>query len=240
MLNGENAGVLLVDTSNDEMNVDQSQQQNWSHSSSSATPSQSGDGPNSGGLSPIDDNDGHSGDRGEIRSSILYRGEYEVGTTSKRFRDRSEFDGNMFRKPRRDRSEPRAPSKGKGKKHTSLGSSSSRRSSSNNLGYSDSSTSTQGFYPPNQPSYFQPAHVIHNHMVIIHHFLIMVCHISLKCILHHQCITHFYLSCILLLKYILHINYMKIKVKMLLFLDIFLDKGYENQVNNALKVKVSQ
>ncbi|TYH50988.1 hypothetical protein ES332_D10G243500v1 [Gossypium tomentosum] len=58
----------------------------------------------------------------------------------------------------RDRSEPRTPSKGKGKKHTSIGSSSGRRSSSSNLGYSDSSTSTQGFYPPEQPSYFQPSH----------------------------------------------------------------------------------
>ncbi|MBA0742075.1 hypothetical protein Gogos_015175, partial [Gossypium gossypioides] len=50
--------------------------------------------------------------------------------------------------------------------------------------------------------------VIHNHTIIIHHFLIMVCHISLKCILHHQCITHLHLSC------------------------------QENQVKNALKVKV--
>ncbi|MFQ6663749.1 hypothetical protein Gotur_031150, partial [Gossypium turneri] len=33
--------------------------------------------------------------------------------------------------------------KEKGKKHTSIGSSSGRRSSSSNLGYSDSSTSTQ-------------------------------------------------------------------------------------------------
>ncbi|MFQ6671109.1 hypothetical protein Gotur_035750 [Gossypium turneri] len=50
----------------------------------------------------------------------------------------------MFPEPRRDRNEPRAPSKGKGKKHTSIGSSSGRRSSSSNLGYSDSSTNTQG------------------------------------------------------------------------------------------------
>ncbi|MFQ6668242.1 hypothetical protein Gotur_033967 [Gossypium turneri] len=39
LLAGENIGVLLVDTSDDEMNVDQSQEQNLSHSSSSATPS---------------------------------------------------------------------------------------------------------------------------------------------------------------------------------------------------------
>ncbi|MBA0626414.1 hypothetical protein Godav_004082, partial [Gossypium davidsonii] len=58
----------------------------------------------------------------------------------------------------RGRSEPRAPSKGKGKKHTSAGSSFGRRLSFNNLGYSDSSTSTQGFYLPEQPSYFQPSH----------------------------------------------------------------------------------
>ncbi|MBA0751881.1 hypothetical protein Gogos_000774 [Gossypium gossypioides] len=54
----------------------------------------------------------------------------------------------MFPEPRRDRSKPRAPSKRKGKKHTSVGSSSGRRSSFSNLMYSDSSTSTQGFYPP--------------------------------------------------------------------------------------------
>ncbi|KAL1092047.1 hypothetical protein V6Z11_D07G197500 [Gossypium hirsutum] len=67
-------------------------------------------------------------------------------------------------------------------------------------------------------------------MVIIHHFLIMMCHFSFKCIIHHQCI--------ILLKYILHINYMKTKLKILHFLYIFLDKGHENQVKNALKVKV--
>ncbi|MFQ6650197.1 hypothetical protein Gotur_022683 [Gossypium turneri] len=132
LLDGENVSLLPVDTFDDEMNVDQSQQQKFSHSSSSASPSQSGDGLNDGGLSPIDDDDGHNSDR--------------------------EFDGNMFPEPRRDRSEPRAPSKGKSKKHTSIGSSSSRRSGSYNLGYSDSSTSTQGFYPPEQPSYFQPSH----------------------------------------------------------------------------------
>ncbi|XP_016704256.1 uncharacterized protein [Gossypium hirsutum] len=158
LLDGENVSVLPLDTSDDERNVDQSQQQNLSHSSSSASPSQSGDGLDDGGLSPIDDDDGHSSDRGEIRSSSRYGGEYGVGTTSGHFRDRLEFDGNMFHEPRRDRSEPRAPSKGKSKKHTSIGSSSSRRSGSYNLGYSNSSTSTQGFYPPEQPSYFQPSH----------------------------------------------------------------------------------
>ncbi|KAK5803024.1 hypothetical protein PVK06_030663 [Gossypium arboreum] len=123
-----------------------------------STPSHSGNGPDGGGLSPIDEDDGYSGDRGEIRSSSQYKGEYGVGTTSGHFRDRSEFDGNMFPEPRRDRSEPKAPSKGKGKKHISIGSSSGRKSSFSNLGYSDSSTSTQGFYPPEQPSYFQPSH----------------------------------------------------------------------------------
>ncbi|MBA0628647.1 hypothetical protein Godav_023337 [Gossypium davidsonii] len=72
LLDGENAGVLPVDTSDDEINVDQFQEQNLSHSSSSATPSQSGDGPDGGGLSPINDDDGHSGDRCEIRSSSRY------------------------------------------------------------------------------------------------------------------------------------------------------------------------
>ncbi|KAG8478390.1 hypothetical protein CXB51_028233 [Gossypium anomalum] len=41
LLDGENVGVLLVDTSDNEMDVDQSKQQNLSHSSSSAMPSQS-------------------------------------------------------------------------------------------------------------------------------------------------------------------------------------------------------
>ncbi|PPS18882.1 hypothetical protein GOBAR_AA01686 [Gossypium barbadense] len=155
---GENVGVLPVDTSDDEMDVDQSQQQNLSHSSSSSTPSQSGDGPDGGGLSPIDEDDRFSGDRGEIRSSSRYGEEYGVGTTSGHFRDKLEFDGNMFLELRKDRSELRTPSKGKCKKHTFVGSSSGRRSSSSNLGYSDLSTSTQGFYPPEQPSYFQPSH----------------------------------------------------------------------------------
>ncbi|MBA0618535.1 hypothetical protein Godav_027861 [Gossypium davidsonii] len=78
-----------------------------------AMPSQSGNGPNAGGLSPIDDNDGHSGVRGEIRSSSWCEGEYRVGTTNGHFCDRSEFDGNMFPEAKRDRNEPRAPSKGK-------------------------------------------------------------------------------------------------------------------------------
>ncbi|MBA0577561.1 hypothetical protein Golob_024441, partial [Gossypium lobatum] len=34
---------------------------------------------NGGGLSPIGDDDGHSGDRGEIRSSSQYGGECEIG-----------------------------------------------------------------------------------------------------------------------------------------------------------------
>ncbi|MBA0787033.1 hypothetical protein Gotri_025817 [Gossypium trilobum] len=72
LLDGENAGVLPVDTSDDEIDVDQSQQQNLSHSSSSSMPSQSGDGLNGGGLSLIDDDDGYYGDRGEIRSSSQY------------------------------------------------------------------------------------------------------------------------------------------------------------------------
>ncbi|KAG8479284.1 hypothetical protein CXB51_029834 [Gossypium anomalum] len=125
LLDGENAGVLHVDTSDDEMDVDQSQQQNLSHSSSSSTLSQSGDGPNGGGLSPIDKDDGYNGDR--------------------------EFDGNMFPEPRRDRSELRAPSKGKGKKHTSIGSSSGRRSSSSNL-----SVSYQPQMHPPPPMYRPP------------------------------------------------------------------------------------
>ncbi|MBA0729629.1 hypothetical protein Golax_002856 [Gossypium laxum] len=71
LLDAENIGVLPMDTSDDEMNVDQSQQQNLSHSSSNAMPS-------------------------EIKSSSRYGGEYGVGTSSGYFRDRSEFDGICF------------------------------------------------------------------------------------------------------------------------------------------------
>ncbi|MFQ6666302.1 hypothetical protein Gotur_032699 [Gossypium turneri] len=74
---GENAGVLPVDTSDDEIDVDQSQQQNLSHSSSSSTPSQNGDGDDGGGLSPIDEDDRYSGDRGEI--SLLVSMEENMG-----------------------------------------------------------------------------------------------------------------------------------------------------------------
>ncbi|KAE8673581.1 hypothetical protein F3Y22_tig00111779pilonHSYRG00152 [Hibiscus syriacus] len=145
LLDGEIAGVLPVDTSDDETNVDESQQQNLSHSSSSATLSQSRDELYGCGLSPIDDDDGGGGGGGDkIRSFSRYGREYGVGTTSGHFSDRSEFGGNISSKARRDRSEPKAPSKGKCKKHTSVGSSSSKRSSSSSLGQGDSSTSTQG------------------------------------------------------------------------------------------------
>ncbi|MFQ6666303.1 hypothetical protein Gotur_032699, partial [Gossypium turneri] len=77
LLDGENAGVLPVDTSDDEIDVDQSQQQNLSHSSSSSTPSQNGDGDDGGGLSPIDEDDRYSGDRGEI--SLLVSMEENMG-----------------------------------------------------------------------------------------------------------------------------------------------------------------
>ncbi|KAK5845139.1 hypothetical protein PVK06_001293 [Gossypium arboreum] len=100
LLDGENAGVLPMDTSDDEMDVNQSQQQKLSHSSSSSTPSQSGNRPDGGDLSPIDEDDGYSVDRGEIRYSSQYGGEYGFGTASGHFRDRSKFDGNMFPEPR--------------------------------------------------------------------------------------------------------------------------------------------
>ncbi|MFQ6655229.1 hypothetical protein Gotur_025882 [Gossypium turneri] len=66
---------------------------------------------NGDGLSPIGDDDGRSGDRGEIRSSSQYRGECEIGTSSGYFHDISEFDKNIFPEPKRDKIEPRAPSK---------------------------------------------------------------------------------------------------------------------------------
>ncbi|KAE8702606.1 hypothetical protein F3Y22_tig00110482pilonHSYRG00449 [Hibiscus syriacus] len=69
-----------MDTSNDEMNVDESQQQNISHSSSCSTSSQSGDGIHGGGLSPVDDDDNDDDSSGcgrdEIRSSSRYGREY--------------------------------------------------------------------------------------------------------------------------------------------------------------------
>ncbi|KAK8622220.1 hypothetical protein V6N13_097843 [Hibiscus sabdariffa] len=88
-----------------------------------------------------------------------------IGFASGHFNHMSEFGGNMFTTPSgsRERSEPKARSNEKGKDtkmHTSEGSSSRRRSTSTNLGYTDSSTSTHGFYPPGlrQSSNFQPPH----------------------------------------------------------------------------------
>ncbi|MBA0741784.1 hypothetical protein Gogos_014910 [Gossypium gossypioides] len=91
----------------------------------------------------------------------------------------------MFPKPKRDRSEPRAPSKGKCKKHTSVGFSSGRRSSSSNLRYSDSSISTQGFYLPEQPLYFQPSHDYPQPYGYYSPFPNYGVSFQLKCILHH-------------------------------------------------------
>ncbi|XP_039003761.1 uncharacterized protein LOC120130623 [Hibiscus syriacus] len=161
LLDGENAGVLPVDTSDDEMNVDdQSQQQNLSHSSSSATPSQSGDGPDGGGLSPIDDDDRQSGDGVEFRSSDWYGEEYV-------YTGRGHFCASSSR----ERNEPRARSKGKGKdtrKHTSEGSSSGRRSTPSNLRQSSYFQPPHGFYPqfpnygvPYQPQMYPPPLMYH-------------------------------------------------------------------------------
>ncbi|KAE8701627.1 hypothetical protein F3Y22_tig00110528pilonHSYRG00034 [Hibiscus syriacus] len=152
LLDGENIGVFLVDTSYDEMNFnDQSQQQNLSHSSSSATPSQSCDGLDGGGLNPIDDDDRQSGDGAEFRSFDRYREEY-VYIGSGHFHDRSQFEGNMSIAYSRERSEPRARSKGKGKdtiKYTFEGSSSGRRSASSNHGV------------PYQPQMYPPPPMYH-------------------------------------------------------------------------------
>ncbi|KAL4379541.1 hypothetical protein GQ457_02G039760 [Hibiscus cannabinus] len=168
LLDGENAGLFPADSSYDEINVvDQSEEQNLYDSSSSATPTHSGgdrQDSGTGGLSPIYDDDRESGDRGEIRSSRLHGEEYEIGFAGGRFRHMSEFGGNMSVTPSiRERSESRTRSKenGKGNKmHTSEGFSSHRRSTSSNPGYTDSSTSTHDFYPPDsgQYSYSQPPH----------------------------------------------------------------------------------
>ncbi|MBA0777771.1 hypothetical protein Gotri_005748, partial [Gossypium trilobum] len=239
LLDGENVSVLPVDTSDDEMNIDQSQQQNLSHSSSNATPIQSGDRPEGGGLSLIDEDDGHSGDRGEIRSSSRYEGEYGVGNTNGHFCDISEFDRNMFPKPKRGRSEPKAPSKGKGKKHISAGSSFGRRLSFNNLGYSDSSTSTQGFYVPEQPSYFQPSHdypqpygyypSFPNYGVPYQPQMYPPPQI------YHPPPPPMYLIPQIYHTYQLYENQCE---NVTFYIYIFLDKGHENQVKNTLKLKV--
>ncbi|KAK8601308.1 hypothetical protein V6N12_051145 [Hibiscus sabdariffa] len=149
LLDGENAGLFPADSSDNEINVvDQSEEQNLSDSSSSATPTQSGgDGQDSGtgGLSPIYDDDRESGDRGEIRSSHRHGEEYGIGSAGGRFRHMSEFGGNISATP----SDSRERS-----------SSSRRRSTSSNPRYTDSSTSTHDFYPPGsgQSSYSQPPH----------------------------------------------------------------------------------
>ncbi|MBA0754995.1 hypothetical protein Gogos_005640, partial [Gossypium gossypioides] len=169
------------------------------------TPNQSGDGPDGGGLSPINEDDGYNGDRGEIR---------------------------------RDRSKPRAPSKEKGKKHTFVGSSSGRRSSFSNLGYSDSSTSTQGFYPLEQPSYFQPLHGYLKPYVYYPPFpnygVPYQPQMHSPPPMYHPPPPLMYPPPQIYPSYQLYEN----QGENVTFFDIFLDKGQENQVKNALKVKV--
>ncbi|KAE8697591.1 hypothetical protein F3Y22_tig00110621pilonHSYRG00538 [Hibiscus syriacus] len=243
LLDGEIAGVLHVDTSDDETNIDESQQQNLAHSSSSATPSQSRDGLDGGGLSPIDDDDddgGGGGDgRDEIRYSSLYEREYGVGTTSGYFRDRSKFGGNISSKAIRNKSEPKAPSKGKCKKHTSVGSSSSRRSSSSNLGQGDSSTSTQGFYPPEQFLYFQPLHGYPQPYGYYPSFS----NYGVPYQPQMYPPPPIYQPPPLLMYppqiYPPHQLYENQGENVTFFLDMFLDKGHENQVKKALKMKVN-
>ncbi|KAE8690437.1 putative phospholipid:diacylglycerol acyltransferase 2 [Hibiscus syriacus] len=212
---------------------------NLAHSSSSATPSQSGDGLDGGGLSPIDDDDDDNGGGGrdEIRSSSRYGREYGVGTTSGHFRDRLEFGGNISPKARRDRSELKAPSKGKCKKHTSVGSSSSRRSSSSNLGQGDSSTSTQDFYPPEQFPYFQPSHGYPQPYGYYPSFSSYG--VPYQPQMYHPPPMYqpppplMYPPQI----YPPHQLYEN-QGENVTFLDMFLDKGHENQVKKALKTKV--
>ncbi|MFQ6620184.1 hypothetical protein Gotur_000567, partial [Gossypium turneri] len=142
----------------------------------------------------------------------------------------------MFPELRRDRSEPRAPSKGKGKKYTSIGFSSGRRSSSSNLGYSDSSTSTQGFYPPEQPSYFQPSHGYPQPYGYYPRFPNYG--VSYQPQMHppppmyHPPPPLMYPPPQIYPPYQLYENQCE---NVTLFFDIFLDKGQENQVKNALK-----
>ncbi|MBA0696296.1 hypothetical protein Goari_002856 [Gossypium aridum] len=82
--------------------------------------------------------------------------------------DWSNFEGHVSTEPSRERNESKDPSKGKVKKHTFGGFSSRRRSSFSNFGYSDSSVSTQGYYPLELPPIFSTSD--YNHIVTIHHF----------------------------------------------------------------------
>ncbi|GMJ12291.1 hypothetical protein HRI_004898300 [Hibiscus trionum] len=233
LLDRENAGVLPVDTSDDEMNIDQSQdtqQQNLSHSSSSATPTQSGDGPDDGGLSPIDDDDDdrQSGDRGEIRSSSWCEGDYGVGTLVGTFvinqnsmeiwiLHLGEIEVNLEL-----HQEKKAP---KSILLKFLLPAEDRVLVT--LGIVIHLLALKVFICRDN------LHIFNLHMVIIHHFLIMVCRISHKYTLRHQCITHIHLTCTLLLKYILHLNYLKIKVKMLLFGYIFGQRPRESSQDRS-------
>ncbi|MFQ6645716.1 hypothetical protein Gotur_018884 [Gossypium turneri] len=120
--------------------------------------SQSDDG---GGLSLLDDDDSDngsvgvefSGDRDENRSFNSYGGEFGLGTTS----------GHFVIDP--SKGKVKKHSKGKVKKHTFGGFSSRRRSSFNNIGYTDSSISTQGYYPLELPPIFSTSD--YNHMVAL-------------------------------------------------------------------------
>ncbi|KAK8622219.1 hypothetical protein V6N13_097842 [Hibiscus sabdariffa] len=116
-------------------------------------PKTDGDGQDNCFLSPTYDDDRESGVRGEIRSSRRHEGKYGIGFASVHCHHMSEFGGNMSATPSgsRERSEPSARSKEKGKgtkMPTSEVSSSRRRSNSTNPGYTNSSTNTHGFYPP--------------------------------------------------------------------------------------------
>ncbi|KAK8481283.1 hypothetical protein V6N11_031162 [Hibiscus sabdariffa] len=134
LLDDQNSCLFPVDSSDDEINTD-------------------GDGQDNCFLSPTYDDDRESGVRGEIRSSRRHEGKYGIGFASVHCHHMSEFGGNMSATPSgsRERSEPSARSKEKGKgtkMPTSEVSSSRRRSNSTNPGYTNSSTNTHGFYPP--------------------------------------------------------------------------------------------
>ncbi|KAL4340540.1 hypothetical protein GQ457_08G023710 [Hibiscus cannabinus] len=98
LLDDQNSCLFPVDSSDDEINT-------------------SGDGQDSCCLSPTYDDDRESGDRGEIRSSRRHEEKYGISFASVHCHHMSEFGGNMSATPSdsRERSEPSARSKEKGK-----------------------------------------------------------------------------------------------------------------------------
>ncbi|KAE8704269.1 hypothetical protein F3Y22_tig00110458pilonHSYRG00381 [Hibiscus syriacus] len=213
LLDGENTDVFPVDTSDDEMNIDdQSQQQNLSHSSSSATPSQSGDGHDGGGLSPIDDDDKHNGDGLNLDLLIGMEKNMFIPVMDIFVIGQNSMEICLLNLVEKEvNQELEQKEKGKTPENILL---------KVLLPVEDQLLVTLSIMIHLLALmvfiHRDNLHIFNLHMAIIHHFLIMVCHISLKCTIRHQFITH------------LHFTYhrdqveitLKVKVKDLIFLVI--------------------